>query len=184
MRERWDEGGDVRGGRVVCERGGMRVVCERGGMGKVWVGELDRSNYLQLLRCLLCTLPSSRSPSLPHLTPSFLVEHSGATLQLYGSGALETLPPPPGGEPVRELHCCYLSPEDLVQWLPRIPTACPLLDVSDRDTELGKSLPLPFLHLPSSLLSPPSSLLSPPSRAWCWSALGWLPWSSSTPSQN
>ena len=73
-----------------------------------------------------------RSASLPHLLPTFFVDHDGSRLHLYGSGALEMLDTPVQHkqEPVQEILFHFIDFEEITDWIPKLAHTYPHISVS------------------------------------------------------
>ena len=75
-----------------------------------------------------------RSSSLPHLLPTYFVDHDGSSLHLYGSGALEVLDTPiqhsGKQKPVEEVHFHFIEFEEIAYWLTKLAQAYPHATVS------------------------------------------------------
>lgn len=75
-----------------------------------------------------------RSASLPHLLPTYFVDHDGSSLHLYGSGALEVLDTPiqhtGKQKPVEEVHFHFIEFEEIAYWLTKLAQAYPHTTVS------------------------------------------------------
>ena len=75
-----------------------------------------------------------RSASLPHLLPTYFVDHDGSSLHLYGSGALEVLDTPiqhtGKQKPVEEVHFHFIEFEEIAYWLTKLAQAYPHITVS------------------------------------------------------
>lgn len=74
-----------------------------------------------------------RSSSLPHLLPTYFVDHEGSCLHLYGGGALEILDTPIQykQQPVEEIHFHFIEFGEITHWLSKLAQACPHINVSD-----------------------------------------------------
>lgn len=79
------------------------------------------------------------SASLPHLLPSYFIDHSGHALHLYGGVALEVFDAPPthGKQQVEELHFHFIEYDEIAPHLGRLAAAFPHVNVRtcslDRD---------------------------------------------------
>ena len=73
-----------------------------------------------------------RSASLPHLLPTFFVDHDGSSLHLYGGGALEVLDTPiqHKQQPVEEVHFHFIDFDEITDFLPKLAQAYPHTSVS------------------------------------------------------
>ena len=73
-----------------------------------------------------------RSASLPHLLPTYFVDHDGPCLHLYGSGALEMLDTQVlhKQEPVEEILFHFIDFEEITDWLPKLAHIYPHISVS------------------------------------------------------
>lgn len=73
-----------------------------------------------------------RSTSLPHLLPTYFVDHDGPCLHLYGNGALEMLDTPVQHkqEPVEEILFHFIDFVEITDWLPKLAHTYPHISVS------------------------------------------------------
>ena len=73
-----------------------------------------------------------RSASLPHLLPTYFIDHDGPCLHLYGGGALEVLDTPiqHKQQAVEEIHFHFIEFEEITYWLPKLAHTCPQMNVS------------------------------------------------------
>lgn len=74
------------------------------------------------------------SSSLPHLLPTYFVDHDGVSLHLYGNGALEVLDSPiqhtGKQKPVEEVHFHFIEFEEIAYWLTKLTQSYPHTTVS------------------------------------------------------
>jgi hypothetical protein len=74
------------------------------------------------------------SSSLPHLLPTYFVDHDGLSLHLYGSGALEVLDTPiqhtGKQKPIEEVHFHFIEFEEIACWLTKLAQSYPHTTVS------------------------------------------------------
>lgn len=95
---------------------------------RTFVAKLDPDSHT----CRSANVP--HSSCVPHLIPTYFVDHNDACLHLYGSGSFEALDTPiqytAKQQPVKEVHFHFIEFENIAYWLTKLAEAYPHTTVS------------------------------------------------------